>query len=67
MENSANGFQLPGLGRKRPQVNKDVSLLHLDSHNPRLPEEAQGKSEEELMKILYREFFLDELGLNEQT
>jgi hypothetical protein len=51
-----------GYGRKRPQVNKPVSLLHLDSQNPRLPEEAQGKSEEELLNVLYREFFLDELA-----
>jgi len=52
----------PGGGRKRPQVNKAVSLLHLDSHNPRLSEQAQGKSEEELLKVLYKEFFLDELA-----
>ncbi len=51
-----------GYGRKRPQVNKPVSLLHLDNQNPRLPEEAQGKSEEELLNVLYREFFLDELA-----
>ena len=51
-----------GYGRKRPQVNKPVSLLHLDSQNPRLPEEAQGKSEEELLSVLYKEFFLDELA-----
>ena len=51
-----------GYGRKRPQVNKPVSLLHLDSQNPRLPEEAQGKSEEELLNVLYKEFFLDELA-----
>ncbi len=51
-----------GRGRKRPQVNKPVSLLHLDSQNPRLPEEAQGKSEEELLNVLYKGFFLDELA-----
>lgn len=53
---------LSGYGRKRPQVNKRADLLHLDSQNPRLPEEAQGKSEEELLKVLYKEFFLDELA-----
>lgn len=52
----------PGYGRKRPQVDKPVGLLHLDSQNPRLPEEAQGKSEEELLNVLFREFFLDELA-----
>ncbi len=51
-----------GYGRKRPQANKPVRLLHLDSQNPRLPEEAQGKSEEELLNVLYKEFFLDELA-----
>ncbi len=37
-------------------------MLHLDSQNPRLPEEAQGKSEEELLNVLYKEFYLDELA-----
>ena len=54
--------RFPGYGRKRPQASKPVSLLHLDSQNPRLPEEAQGKSEEELLEVLYKEFFLDELA-----
>ena len=51
-----------GYGRKRPQVNKAVSLLHLDKDNPRLPEEAQGKDESELLNVLYRDFNLDELA-----
>jgi hypothetical protein len=55
-------MRFSGHGRKRPQVNKSVSLLHLDSQNPRLPEEAQGKSEEKLLIVLYKEFFLDELA-----
>jgi hypothetical protein len=54
--------KFPGYGRKRPQVNKWIGLLHLDRQNPRLPEEAQGKSEEELLNVLYKEFFLDELA-----
>lgn len=54
--------KFPGYGRKRPQVNKPVSLLHLDEQNPRLPEEAKGKSEDELLNVLYKEFFLDELA-----
>lgn len=54
--------RFPGYGRKRPQANKSVDLLHLDSQNPRLPEEAQGKSQQELLNVLYKEFFLDELA-----
>lgn len=54
--------RFPGYGRKRPQVNKSVDLLHLDSQNPRLPEEARGKSEEALLVVLYKEFYLDELA-----
>ena len=53
---------VPGFGRKRPQINKPVSLLHLDKDNPRLPKEAQGKAESELLKVLYKEFNLDELA-----
>jgi hypothetical protein len=63
MEDSVmTDVRFSGYGRKRPQVNKPVSLLHLDSQNPRLPQEAQGKSEEELLYVLYKEFFLDELA-----
>lgn len=53
---------LPGFGRKRPQIIKPVSLLQLDNQNPRLPEEVQGKNEEELLNELYKKFFLDELA-----
>ncbi len=51
-----------GLGRKRPQLNIHFSKLFLDPQNPRLPEEAQGKKEQELLATLYREFSLDELA-----
>jgi hypothetical protein len=57
-------LRFSGYGRKRPQVNKSIDLLHLDNQNPRLPEEAQGKSEEELLYVLYREFYLDELAVS---
>jgi len=53
---------IPGLGRKRPQLDIPITRLHLDNENPRLPEEAQGKGESELLNVLYKEFFLDELA-----
>ena len=49
------------LHRKHPQIEISVDRLYLDPDNPRLPEDAQGKSESELMKYLYRGFNLDEL------
>lgn len=51
-----------GLGRKRPQLNIVASNLHLDPLNPRLPEDIQGKSEEEINYALYRFFDVDELA-----
>jgi hypothetical protein len=51
-----------GLGRKRPQLNIDADNLHLDPLNPRLPEDIQGKSEEEINYALYRFFDVDELA-----
>ena len=39
-----------------------VSRLFLDPENPRLPEEAQGKSESELMEVLLDQFNLEELA-----
>lgn len=54
--------KLAGLGRKRPQLNIDADNLHLDPLNPRLPEDIQGKSEEEINYALYRFFDVDELA-----
>lgn len=51
-----------GLGRKRPQLNIAADNLHLDPLNPRLPEDIQGKSEEEINYALYRFFDVDELA-----
>ncbi len=51
-----------GLGRKRPQLNIAVENLHLDPLNPRLPEDIQGKSEDEINYALYRFFGIDELA-----
>jgi len=52
----------PGLGRKRPQLNISVHNLHLDPLNPRLPEDIQGKSEEDINYALYRFFDVEELA-----
>jgi hypothetical protein len=46
----------------REQVSISIERLHLDPNNPRLPEEAIGKSERELLRVLYREFNLAELA-----
>ena len=51
-----------GLGRKRPQLNVNADNLHLDPLNPRLPEDIQGKSEEDINYALYRFFDVDELA-----
>lgn len=54
--------EFPGHGRKRPQRDLRITQLHLDSENPRLPEEAQGKTEPQLRRTLYEKFFLDEIA-----
>jgi hypothetical protein len=51
-----------GLGRKRPLRNLAIARLHLDPENPRLPEEVQGRKEDELMQHLYDHFDLDEIA-----
>lgn len=51
-----------GLGRKRPLRNLDIARLHLDPANPRLPEEVQGRNEDDLMQHLYEHFDLDEIA-----
>lgn len=51
-----------GLGRKRPLRNVAIERLHLDPANPRLPEEAQGGTEDEVMQHLYDHFDLEEIA-----
>ena len=55
--------QPAGLGRKRPLRNLAIGRLHLDPENPRLPEEVQGKGEDEVLKHLYEHFDLEEIAL----
>ncbi len=51
-----------GEGRKRPQLDIEIERLELDVQNPRLPEEAQGGSNDEVLRHLYDHFDLDELA-----
>jgi hypothetical protein len=51
-----------GLGRKRPLKNIRIGRLHLDPENPRLPEEAQGSKEDELLQHLFTHFDLEEIA-----
>jgi hypothetical protein len=55
-------IEFPGQGRKRPQLDLNIDQLHLDNENPRLPEEKQKKSEPEILKTLYDDFYLDEIA-----
>lgn len=51
-----------GLGRKRPQLNIPLDRLHLDVKNPRLPEEAQNRPEDEVLVHLFNYFDLEEIS-----
>lgn len=51
-----------GLGRKRPQLNIPLGRLHLDIKNPRLPEEAQNRPENEVLVHLFNHFDLEEIS-----
>lgn len=57
-----NDRQLAGEGRKRPQLDLEIDRLDLDVQNPRLPEEIQGRSENDVLYHLFRHFDLDELA-----
>jgi len=52
------------LGQKSPLLYKSIEVLHLDDLNPRLPEEINYKSEKEILKALFRNFYLEELALS---
>ncbi|MEQ1762074.1 MAG: hypothetical protein ABL984_02905 [Pyrinomonadaceae bacterium] len=54
--------QIPGIGRKRPQLNIPISLVDLDARNPRLASPDDKPSQIELTRILYEEFDLEELA-----
>lgn len=51
-----------GLGRKRPQLDIHLKRLHLDIKNPRLPEEAQNRPEDDVLIHLYNHFDLEEIS-----
>jgi len=53
-----------GIGAKRKVEYLEIEHIHLDSQNPRLPEEALGKGETKLLEVLYHEFDLDELAFS---
>ena len=55
---------ISGFGGARKQLEIEVARLFLDSQNPRLPEGVQGKKEEEILKVLYKEFDIDELAFS---
>lgn len=50
------------ISKRKKLENLDVSQLNLDSYNPRLPEEIQGKSERQVLQVLFRDFDLGELA-----
>jgi len=53
---------IAGTGRKRPLLNINSDNLLLDSENPRLPQEVQGKSQKEIIYALYKFFDTEELA-----
>ncbi len=53
---------IAGIGRKRPQVDIPLSCLELDTENPRLAEEHQGGTQLDILKVLYAEFDLEDIG-----
>lgn len=54
--------KIAGSGRKRPQLNIEVGKLSLDLRNPRLAGDGVGKTETNLIKILYEQYDLAELA-----
>lgn len=52
-----------GIG-KRPQVNIPLSIIELDNNNPRLADEYKGSSELTILRVLYEEFDLEDIGFS---
>ncbi len=51
-----------GKGRKRPQIDIPLSMLQLDSKNPRLAEEHHRGTQLDILKVLYDEYDLGEIA-----
>lgn len=51
-----------GTGRKRPLLNINTHNLLLDPENPRLPQDVQGKSQNDIVYALYKFFDTEELA-----
>lgn len=54
--------EIPGRGRKRPQVDVPADRIELDAANPRFPKDLRDKGQIEVIAILRRYFSLDELA-----
>src|SRR3989338_1507399 len=53
-----------GKGAKRPLVNLPLNVIELDSNNPRLADEHLGSNELTVLRVLYEEFDLEEIGFS---
>jgi len=59
--------QFTDVGRKTIQRNIEIEKLHVDVYNPRLPENIQGKSEDDIIYYLKKETALEELAYSLAT
>lgn len=55
---------MAGGGRKRPQINIPLDRIDLDKENPRLAEDYKKATQLDLLKVLYEDFNLDEIGFS---
>lgn len=62
-----NKQAIPGRSIDRIPLEISIDRLHLDSQNPRLPEEVIGHKEFEILKVLYEEFNLEEIAVSMAT
>jgi len=60
----ANENNFAGYGGKRPLLYIPIERLFLDSQNPRLPVEVQGKDQSRIKESLRKLFYLEELALS---
>ncbi len=56
--------EIAGKGRKRPQLNVPVTLLNLDSENPRLAKDGKAATQLDLLDTLYTDFDIEELAFS---
>jgi hypothetical protein len=57
-------MEFAGKGKKRPLIDLDLSIINLDTENPRLAKQRESITQFDLTKTLFEEYDLEEIAMS---